>query len=121
MLWQLKEAIACDDPEFERACALQAALIEYLGADPQVRPWSLLRLPGTLNSKHDPHVPCAIKASGPVVDISELREMAELVEGTTLLTRKPKATNGHARAEGEPGAAGTDSGPGSTSRPNWRR
>ena len=102
VLWQLKEAIACDDPEFERACALQAALIEYLGADPQVRPWSLLRLPGTLNSKHDPHVPCEVAASGSVVDISELREMAELVEGMTLLTRRPKATNGHDNAEGGP-------------------
>ena len=111
VLWQLKEAIACDDPEFERACALQAALIEYLGADPQVRPWSLLRLPGTLNSKQDPHVPCEVAASGPVVDISELREMAELVEGMTLLTRKPKATNGHARAAGGPHMAGAERGP----------
>src|SRR5262245_28800341 len=30
VLWQLKEEVACSDPEFEGVCALQAALIEYL-------------------------------------------------------------------------------------------
>jgi hypothetical protein len=97
VLWQLKEAIACDDPEFESVCALQAALIDYLGADPQVRPWSLLRQPGTLNSKRDPHVPCEIIRRGPIVDISEVRDMAELVDGLHLLTHKPR-----------PAAAGPD-------------
>ena len=112
LLWQLKEAIAYDDPEFEAACALQAALIDYLCGDPQVRPWSLLRRPGTLNSKGDPHVPCEVTGRGPVVDISELKEMVELVEGSTLLTHKPKATNGHDGAEGEPRTAGSaDNGP----------
>jgi RecA-family ATPase len=108
LLWQLKEAIACDDPEFEAACALQAALVDYLCGDPQVRPWSLLRRPGTLNSKGDPHVLCEVTGRGPVVDISELKEMVELVEGSTLLTRKPKATNGH---DGADGVAGERTGP----------
>jgi hypothetical protein len=90
VLWQLKEAVAHDDAEFESVCALQAELIGYLGADPQVRPWSLLRQPGTLNSKRDPHVPCEIINRGPVVDISELKGMVELVAGAQLLTRKPK-------------------------------
>jgi AAA domain len=93
--WTLKEPIADGTPEFEAACILQERLIEYLAADPQVRPWSLLRLSGTLNSKSEPHVPCEIIDRGTDVDISELQEFAEIVEGDALLTRKPKATNGH--------------------------
>jgi RecA-family ATPase len=100
--YRLKEAIPCDDPDFERACAIQEKLTVYFAADPQVRPWSLLRRPGTLNSKHEPHVVCRILQKGPAVDLTELEEFCELVEGTTLLTRKPKAGNGHDRAEGEP-------------------
>jgi hypothetical protein len=92
-LWQLKEAIAYDDPEFENACALQATLIEYLGGDPQVRPWSLLRQPDTLNSKSEPYVSCHVISHGAAVDITELQEMADLVDGARLLTRKPKANN----------------------------
>jgi hypothetical protein len=49
--FELKEAIGCDDSDFERVCALQAALIDYFAGDPNVRPWSLLRRPGTINSR----------------------------------------------------------------------
>jgi hypothetical protein len=107
--YELKEEIPCDDPDFERVCALQAALIEYFAGDPQVRPWSLLRRPGTTNSKEEPHVPCRVlRRSGPV-DLTELQDMVELVAGTTLLTRKPKPQgNGHDHAKGEPRPAGVD-------------
>jgi AAA domain len=101
VLWQLKEEVAYDDPEFESACALQAALIEYLDADPQVRPWSLLRQPGTLNSKREPHVPCEIISCGSAVDISELREMIELVGGSRLLTRRPRPAAARGTGPGE--------------------
>ena len=100
VLWQLKEAVAHDDSEFESVCTLQAELIDYLGADPQVRPWSLLRQPGTLNSKRDPYVPCEIIGRGPAVDISELRGMIELVAGAQLLTRKPRLTGVNDRDAG---------------------
>ena len=57
-------------------------------------------------------MPCEVTGRGPVVDISELKEMVELVEGSTLLTRKPTTTNGHDGAEGEPRTAGNaNSGP----------
>jgi AAA domain len=100
--YRLKEKIPYGDPHFDRACAVQEKLIAYFAADPQVRPWSLLRRPGTLNSKYEPHVACRILQEGPPVDLTELEELCELVEGTTLLTRKPQETNGHDRAEGEP-------------------
>jgi len=100
VLWQLKEETACDAPEFEDVCGLQAALIDYLGADPQVRPWSLLRQPGTLNSKREPHVLCEVLSRGPVVDISELRELVEIVGAAKLLTRKySQREHLHATAE----------------------
>jgi hypothetical protein len=90
VLWQLKEEVAHNDAEFESVCTLQSDLVEYLGGDPQVRPWSLLRQPGTLNSKREPHVLCEIISRGSIVDISELREIVELVSGSQLLTRKPR-------------------------------
>ena len=66
--YRLKEPIPIDDPAFERACVIQEKLIAYFAADPQVRPWSLLRRPGTLNSKHEPHVVCQIIRQGGAVD-----------------------------------------------------
>lgn len=99
---RLKEPIPFNDANFERACIVQEKLITYFAADPQVRPWSLLRRPGTLNSKYEPHVVCRILQEGPTVDLTELEELCELVEGAPLLTRKQQATNGHDRAEGEP-------------------
>jgi hypothetical protein len=107
--WHLKEPIAHGSPDYDAACELQRRLIDYLGGDPQVRPWSLLRLPGTLNSKEEPYVPCEAIAQGTSVDISELEEMLEIVAGTTLLTRKPMPEgNGHDHAEGEPRTAPVD-------------
>jgi RecA-family ATPase len=100
--YKLKERIEHTDPDYERACNIQAKLIEYFGADPQVRPWSLTRHPGTTNSKQDPPVPCRVLHNGAPVDLSELEDLCELIEGAPLLTRKPKAGNGHDRAEGEP-------------------
>jgi RecA-family ATPase len=100
--YKLKERIEHTDPEYERACTVQAKLTEYFGADRQVRPWSLTRHPGTTNSKEDPPVLCRILHTGAPVDLSELEELCELVEGAPLLTRKRRATNGHDRAEGEP-------------------
>jgi hypothetical protein len=61
ILWTLKEPISCEDAEaFDAAVALQEALTGYLGGDRQVKPWSLLRLPGTTNSK-DPANPVQCK------------------------------------------------------------
>jgi AAA domain len=100
--YRLKELILCGDPAFERACTVQEKLIEYFAADPQVRPWSLLRRPGTTNSKHEPHVLCQVIQHGSPVDLTELEELCDLIEGAPLLTRKPSATNGHDRAAGEP-------------------
>jgi hypothetical protein len=109
IVYRLKEPVACDDPEFESVCALQAKLIEYFAADPQVRPWSLLRLPGTINSKSDPHVPCEVVRHGPVVDLSELRDMVDIIAENTLLTRKPKpATNGHDTGDSDESAGPVD-------------
>src|SRR5262249_22499030 len=84
------------------ACAVQEKLIGYFAADSQVRPWSLLRRPGTLNSKYEPHVVCQIIQHGAAVDFTELEELCDLVEGAPLLTRKHQATNGHDLGEGEP-------------------
>ena len=86
--WELKEPIGRDDPEFEEVLRLQAALIEYLAGDPQVRVWSLLRLPGTLNTKSTPHVPCEEMLRCSPVDLTEIRELVEISSaGTPLLTR----------------------------------
>jgi AAA domain len=103
--YELKEPISFDDPAFERACAIQEKLIEYFAADPQVRPWSLLRRPGTTNSKHEPHVLCRVLQRGSPVDLTELEEMCDLIEGAPLLTRRPRATNGHDHTEGAPRTA----------------
>jgi RecA-family ATPase len=95
VVYELKEPIECDDPDFERAIALQAELIDYLAADPSVRPWSLLRRPDTTNSKDEPHVPCRTLAAGSPVDLTEIDTLCELVRGTSLLTRKAPKSNGH--------------------------
>jgi hypothetical protein len=58
--FEVKEPIECGTPEFEEACELQACLTKCLGGDPQVRPWSLLRYPGTTNSKHVPAIQCHV-------------------------------------------------------------
>jgi len=101
--YRLKERILHSDPDYERVCNIHAKLIEYFGADPQVRPWSLTRHPGTTNSKEEPHVPCRVlHTGGAPVDLTELEELCELVEGAPLLTRTPRTTNGHDHAEGEP-------------------
>jgi RecA-family ATPase len=100
--YKLKERIEHTDPNYQRACDIQAKLTEYFGADRQVRPWSLTRHPGTTNSKEDPPVPCRVLHTGAPVDLTELEELCELIESAPLLTRKPRATNGHDRAEGEP-------------------
>jgi len=101
--YRLKEKIPYDDPHFDRACIVQEKLIVYFAADPQVRPWSLLRRPGTLNSKHEPHVLCQVVQQGVAVDLTELEELCDLVEGAPLLTRKPPPEgNGHDHTEGEP-------------------
>jgi hypothetical protein len=101
--YELKEEITYNDADFGRVCALQAKLIEYFAGDPSVRPWSLLRRPGTTNSKEEPHVPCRVLRQAVPVDLTELQDMCELVDGTTLLTRKPAPEgNGHDRTEGAP-------------------
>ena len=86
--WELKEPVEHDAPEFEDVCDLQAALIEYLAGDPQVRPWSLLRLPGTLNTKYTPHVPCEEMLRCSAVDLTEVRELVELTSESRLFARK---------------------------------
>jgi hypothetical protein len=98
--YTLKERIPYDDPAFERACAVQEKLTYYLAADPQVRPWSLLRLPGTTNSKREPHVLCHIIQRGSQVDLTELEAMCDLIEAVPLLTRKPRLVNGHTIGNG---------------------
>jgi hypothetical protein len=101
--FRLKESVAHDDCDFERVCTIQEKLIAYFAADPQVRPWSLLRRPGTLNSKQEPHVVCQVVQHGNAVDLTELEDLCDLVEGAPLLTRKPKPEgNGHDHAEGGP-------------------
>jgi AAA domain len=101
--YTLKEAIPHDHPHYARACTVQEKLVHYFAADPQVRPWSLLRLPGTINSKEDPHVPCEVVTKAEPVDLTELEELCELVEGSTLLTRKEiLESNGQGHAEGAP-------------------
>jgi RecA-family ATPase len=101
--YELKEPVLCGDSDFERACLIQEKLVAYFAADPQVRPWSLLRRPGTLNSKHEPHVLCQVIQTGAPVDLTELEELCELVESAPLLTRKPHPEgNGHDHVEGEP-------------------
>ena len=104
--YELKEEVACDDPDFEQVCALQAQLIEYFAADPQVRPWSLLRRVGTTNSKQEPHVPCRVLRRAHAIDLTELRDLCDLIEGAQLLTRKPKPEgNGHDHTESVPPSA----------------
>ena len=92
--WTLREMIARDDEGYEAVVALQAKLIEWAAADRLVRPWTVLRLPGTTNFKHEPYVPCEVIATGLPVDIAELQAMCELVEGVTLFTRKAKPEDG---------------------------
>ena len=86
--WELKEPVEHDAPEFEDVCGLQAALIEYLAGDPQVRPWSLLRLPGTLNTKYAPHFTCEEMLRCSAVDLTEVRELVELTSESRLFARK---------------------------------
>jgi RecA-family ATPase len=97
--YNLKEPIERDSPDYERACRVQEALIDYFAADPSVRPYSLLRVPGTTNSKEEPFVKCEIVSTGPEVDLTELEEMLDIVSGNPLLERKPTPeTNGDAGA-----------------------
>jgi hypothetical protein len=102
--WELKEPVAHDDPGFAGVCELQAALIQYLGGDPQVRPWSLLRLPGTLNTKHTPHVPCVEIHRGDTVDLTEVSDFVELTSNNELLTRKAEEADERSNGADSAGA-----------------
>lgn len=95
----LKEPIKHDDPDYARVCEMQEVLINYLAADPSVRPWSLLRLLGTHNSKIDPPVQCREIVRGAPVDLTEVTDLCDIVRDTAALTRKAKerpAGNGSA-------------------------
>ena len=102
--WELKEPIASSSPEFEQACRLQETLLEHLGGDRQVRPWSLLRVPDTTNYKATTPVPCKIIYEGAPVDVSELLDLVDIIGASTLLTRKPPTVEAKETVERTPGA-----------------
>ena len=94
VVWELKECADHENGDYERAVALQAKIIEWLAADRLVRPWTILRLPGTINYKQEPYVPCEIMLTGSPVDLTEIETMCSLVEGRVLFTRKAKPEDG---------------------------
>jgi hypothetical protein len=103
-LWYLKEPVD-DERGLSDAEALMKWLAELLAGDPAVaHRATLLRLPGTDNTKDgNPRKCCVIEKSDAIYDISELVEMCELYDDRRLLTRRevPKA-NGHDTAADVP-------------------
>ena len=72
VVWELKECVDRGDDYYELAIEFQAQLINWLAADRLVRPWTILRLPGTTNYKREPYVPCEVMMTGDPVDITEI-------------------------------------------------
>jgi len=87
--WRLVEPIT-DLAEFTR---LQKGLIALLGSDKAIHdPPRIMRLPGLMNVKREPHVPCCIvEANGERHDIELFRERIPKVE----LPAPQTAVNGH--------------------------
>jgi hypothetical protein len=96
--WEPKEEVGADDEEYPAALELYEKLSRALCSDPAVKPWSLLRLPGTTNSKNaDEPVECVVIHEGSPVDITEIQALADLLNGAPLFTPKERAhvgTNG---------------------------
>jgi hypothetical protein len=105
----LKEPADVEDAAyFERASTAIKQLATRLNADPApTNPASLFRMPGTHNTKYgEPILVEQLWGSGQPVDLSEIETLIELLPETGLFTRKPAASNGHDRSEGEPRTTG---------------
>jgi RecA-family ATPase len=92
--WELREPLDGNDAEsMARAARLSEKLAYLLGADPMpTKPHSLLREEGSTNYKYgEPVVVKAEWGSSQPVDLTELEELAELLEGKPYLTYVPKA------------------------------
>src|SRR5262249_31108070 len=95
--WELKEPIDIDDAvELARLTRLNEKLIRLLGADPApTKPHSLLREEQSVNYRYDAPILVEVKwGSSQPVDLTELEELAELIDGDRpYLTYTPKARN----------------------------
>ena len=100
----MKEPALADDEEyFERASQALKQLAVRLSGDPlPTHPASLLRRPGTHNSKRgEPVLVAPLWGNGEACDLTEVEALIELLPEAGLFTPKPRG-NGHDRAEGEP-------------------
>jgi len=102
----LKEPVAKGTPEFERINQVRTRLTQALCGDPAPNhAAALLRMLGSHNGKYGgERRPVHVVQEGTAVDVLELEELADLLDGTQLFTPLPKA-NGHDRAASEPRTA----------------
>jgi hypothetical protein len=88
VVWELREPIDRDVAEFDWVLELQDKIVEWLCADRSVRPWTVMRLPGTTNYKREPYVPCEEIFRGEPVDLTEIAWLVDTIGDRQLFTRK---------------------------------
>jgi hypothetical protein len=94
-IWDLREPIGRDDPDFESAKALLKRLTYCLGGDPAPAHFAaLLRRPGTHNTKYGDPILCRpLWNGGGPVDPGDIEAMLDLMQDVPILTRKGSGTS----------------------------
>jgi RecA-family ATPase len=101
VIWNLREPIRRDDPDFEPTKALLKRLTQCLCGDPApAHIAALLRQPGTHNTKRGEPILCqTLWNGGGAVDPGDIKAMLDLVQDAPLLIRKSNGGsytgNGH--------------------------
>ena len=90
LIFNLNEPIEPDSDDFERACNLMPELARVLGGDPApTKPHSLLRWPGSHNSKRgEPVEVTRLWGTGESVDLTEIIDLVDLLSERPLFARK---------------------------------
>jgi len=110
VVWWLKEPALAGTPEFARVNELRTQLTRALGGDPAPNhAAALLRAVGTWNRKHGEPRLCQIIQEGEPVDITELEELADLLDGAVLIEPLPAKSKGNGHDTAPP--SGPERGP----------
>jgi AAA domain len=107
VIFNLKEPVEADTPEFERANELRTRLTHLLCGDPVPNHCAaLLRMTNTTNTKYGDARLCQVIQDGEQADITEIERLLDEYGDAPLFAAKPKG-NGH----DTPGLAGDYEGP----------
>jgi hypothetical protein len=95
--WAFETPIKAADHDYETAEVLLKRLTNCLCADrAPAHPAALLRMPGTVNSKHDPDVRCEVLAKVEVTySLPDIAAMLDLLADEPVFTCKKVITNEH--------------------------